>query len=389
MPTELEPPEASGSLVPPKGAVMAVNTLSVTASNEGTKTMLQRLLPALRQVAPEYRQLLICSHANRHLFDHGDEIIEIDLDDGQKLRRIACDQFRVPKLVKSRAHVLLSPVGVGSLHTSMPQIVIVSSHLALPSCNRDAGDDGYSGLHRIYYGAPFRWALRKADAVIGISQFVADGLVSELGIDPEKVSAMPLGVAPPDTAPSLARREPVILFVGTLYGYKDALVLVRAFAQARARLPQQARLVVAGKDHDGQIAALRVAAADAGAQDAVDLTGPVSSEQLDNLYSRASVLVLPSRCEGFGLPVAEAMSRGVPVVVANATSLPELAGDAGILVERGDAAGFADALVEVLTDPRRHREMAERGLARIRDLTWEESARRLRAVLDTVLSRAQ
>jgi glycosyltransferase involved in cell wall biosynthesis len=343
----------------------------------------------LRQVAPEYRQLLICSRANRHLFEYGGEIVEVELQDGQKLRRIALDQFRVPKLVKGRADVLVSPVGVGSLHTTMPQIVIVSSHLALPSCNRDAGDEGYRGLHQIYYGMPFRQSLRKADAVVGISQFVADGLVSELGIDRKKVTAMPLGVAPPDFAPTLEGREPIILFVGTLYGYKDAIVLVRAFAQARGKLPQQARLVVVGKDHDGQIAVLRLAASEAGAQEAVDVMGPVSNEQLESLYARASVLVLPSRCEGFGLPVAEAMSRGVPVIVANATSLPELAGDAGVLVERGDVAGFANALVAVLTDPRRHREMAERGLARIEDLTWENSARRLHSVLNTVLSRAQ
>jgi glycosyltransferase involved in cell wall biosynthesis len=373
----------------PEGAVVAINTLSVTASNEGTKTMLQRLLPALRQEAPHYRQLLICSRANRDLFEHGGEVVEVDLMDGQKLRRIAYDQFRVPRLAKGRADVLVSPVGVGSLHTSMPQVVIVASHLALPSCNRDAGDEGYSGLHKIYYGAPFRQALKHAEAVVGISQFVADALVNELGIDRAKVTAMPLGVAPPAAPPVLEGREPLVLFVGTLYGYKDAIVLVRAFARAKARLPEQARLVVAGKDHDGAIAALRATAAEAGVQDVVDIAGPVSNDELDSLYARASVLVLPSRCEGFGLPVAEAMSRGVPVVVANATSLPELAGEAGILVEPGDVDGFADAIVAVLTDPARHRSMAERGLARIHDLTWEHSARSLREVLDTVLSRAQ
>jgi glycosyltransferase involved in cell wall biosynthesis len=225
--------------------------------------------------------------------------------------------------------------------------------------------------------------------VVGISQFVADSLVSELGIDRRKVSAMPLGVAPPHRAPSLNGREPLVLFVGTLYGYKDAVVLVRAFAQAKSRLPGGAHLVVAGKDHDGAAGGLRVAASEAGVMDAVDVAGPVTDESLESLYSRASVLVLPSRCEGFGLPVAEAMSRGVPVVVANATSLPELAGDAGILVEPGDVGGFADAIVDVLTDPNRHRSMAERGLARINDLTWEKSARRLHGVLNTVLSRAQ
>jgi glycosyltransferase involved in cell wall biosynthesis len=371
---------------PTPGPVVAVNTLSVTASNEGTRTMLQCLLPALERVAPDLTQLLICSRANRHLFDRGGDVLEVRLEDRRTLRRIWCDQVTVPRLIRHRADVLLTPAGVGSLRVSMPQVVIVAAHLALPSCQRVAGADGFTRFQQLYYGVPFRRALAGADAVIGISQFLADGLVTELGTAREKVSAMPLGVTFAPVSHRVGGREPVALFVGTLYGYKDPIVAVRAFGRALPRLPEAARLVIAGKDPGRQIAALRQAAETAGVAHAVDILGPVSDEQLEDLYARASVLILPSRCEGFGLPVAEAMSRGVPVIVARATSLPEVAGDGGILVEPGDVTGFADALVAVLSDPIRHRALADAGLARARELNWDTTAGHLRDALLAVTS---
>jgi glycosyltransferase involved in cell wall biosynthesis len=195
-----------------------------------------------------------------------------------------------------------------------------------------------------------------------------------------------LGVERPGEEPSLEERDPIALFVGTLYGYKDAIVAVRAFGRAKPNLPREARLVVVGRDPDQQTSRLRLAAASSGVGDSVDVTGPVSQETLEDLYARASVFIMPSRCEGFGLPVLEAMSRGVPVVVANSTSLPEVVAGAGILIESGNVEAFADAIVEVLTNSLKHRSMAERGLARARQLSWDASAERLRDVLVKVAS---
>jgi glycosyltransferase involved in cell wall biosynthesis len=370
----------------PDHPVVAVNTLSVSNANEGTRTMLGHLLPALARVAPELRQVLICSRANRALFDGGGEIIEVEVDERQKLRRIYLDQFRVPRLARSRADLLLNAAGVPSLITSLPQVLIVSAHLALPSCARVAGHEGFNRWHRFYYGLPFRLGLRKSRAVLGISSFLADGLVTELGVDRRKVTAMPLGVRPPDRSPRTEGRQPLVLFVGTLYGYKDAVVAVRAFGQAADRLPAGARLAIAGKDFEGQIDRVRQAAADAGVAGTVDVLGAISDAELEDLYGRASALVLPSRCEGFGLPVAEAMSRGLPVIVARATSLPEVVGDAGILVEPGDVPGFAEAMVDVLTDPTRQATMATLGLTRAAELNWDATARCLRDALMAVYS---
>jgi glycosyltransferase involved in cell wall biosynthesis len=366
--------------------VVAVNTLSVTKDNEGTRTMLSQLLPALARVAPEIHLLLICSRDNRILFEGSGEIIEVKVGEKQKLRRIYLDQFRVPRLARGKADLLLMAAGVPSLLTSLPQVLIVSAHLALPSCALVAGHEGFNRWHRFYYGLPFRLGLRRACAVLGISSFLADGLVTELGTDRRKVTAMPLGVRPPDRQPRWEGRDPVVLFVGTLYGYKDVLVAVRAFAQALPHLPAGARLVIAGKDFEGQIDRIHEVAKSAGVTGAVDVLGPVTDAELEHLYRRAAVLVLPSRCEGFGLPVAEAMSRGLPVVVARATSLPEVVGDAGLLVEPGDVGGYAQAMIAVLNEPERRSTMAQLGLARAAALNWDATAKHLRDALVAVYS---
>jgi alpha-1,3-rhamnosyl/mannosyltransferase len=223
--------------------------------------------------------------------------------------------------------------------------------------------------------------------VLAISQFLADGLVTELGLESGKVRAMPLGVEPPVQPSSAEGREPIVLFVGTLYGYKDAMVALRSFAKARPRLPDGARLSIVGKDPDGrQIPLLRVAAARAGIAEDVDIMGAVDDAALESAYRKASVLLMPSRCEGFGLPVAEAMSHGVPVVIADSTSLPEVAAGAGMLVGVGDVEGFSRAMVTLLTDGEHHRRLAERGLARAGQLSWDSSAERLRDTLVSIVS---
>ncbi len=367
-------------------AVVAINTLAVNPSNEGTRTMLTRLLPALRAVDPGLKQLLICSPANRHLFEGIGEVVEVSLREDQIVRRIFNDQIMVPRLVRDSADVLVTPTSVGPLRISIPHVAVVAAHLPLPSCRRLAGKAGLGLVHRMYYGAPFRQYLRGAQQVLGISQFLADGIVKELGIDRAKVRGMPLGVEQSVQPPELTGRSPLVLFLGTLYGYKDALTAVRSFAMARPNLPVGSRLVVAGKDPLGQLPALRQVAKDLGAQMDIEFPGAISDQRRSDLYATASAMLMPSRCEGFGLPVAEAMASGVPVIVADATSLPEVARGAGILVAPGDVGGFADAITAILSDPVFHLDLAVRGLARSRELTWEASAQILRDAIRDALS---
>jgi glycosyltransferase involved in cell wall biosynthesis len=353
--------------------------------------MLTELVPALRRLAPHLDLLLVCHPGNRDLYPDDVEVLEVPLRAGRvgKAQRVLIDLFRVPSIVKGRADVLVTPSNVGPLRCSMPHVAVVAAHLALPSCQQAALPERMPRSKQLYFATVYRRYVRDADLVLGISQFVADGLVAELGLEPAKVRAMPLGVNPPAGGPTLDGREDTILFVGTLYRYKDGDAAIRAFAQARDRLPAGARLVFAGKDFKGEAARLTELARTCGVADAVEVRGSVPFAELEHLFRTAGVLLMPSKGEGFGLPVAEAMGYGLPVIAADATALPGVAGGAAVLVQPGDVDGFAEALIEVLNDPERRRAMAEQGLARAAELSWEAAATVLRDAIDTALATAR
>jgi glycosyltransferase involved in cell wall biosynthesis len=364
---------------------LAVNTLSVTEANEGIRTVLRSLLPALARVAPEIRQLLVCSRTNRSLFDPAADAIEVRVDHSRPVHRILADQLHVPLKIRGRADVLFTPSSVGTLFSPLPQVVFVQHHLALPSCQALAGPRSVSTAHRLYYGPVMRWSLRRADRVLANSQFVAAALVDELKIPAAKVAPMALGVTAPRPMDDPVARDPAVLFVGTLYEYKDAVVAVEAFAQARADLPSGAQLIVVGRDPDGtQAPLLRRAAERAGVAHVVDIRGSVTDEGLRLLYSRASALLMPSRCEGFGLPVLEAMSHGIPVIASDSTALTETTSGAGILVRPGDVEGFASALSAVFNDGQLRADLVAEGYRRAAAMTWDATAERLRRAVEAV-----
>jgi glycosyltransferase involved in cell wall biosynthesis len=116
-------------------------------------------------------------------------------------------------------------------------------------------------------------------------------------------------------------------------------------------------------------------------RDRVDLLGPVDEVSLVDLYRRARLLLFPSRYEGFGFPVLEAMAFGTPVVTSNCSSLPEVAGDAAVLVDPEDIPQMARACAALLGDPVRMQSLVERGRRRVLDYRWEECARQVHAVL--------
>jgi glycosyltransferase involved in cell wall biosynthesis len=114
----------------------------------------------------------------------------------------------------------------------------------------------------------------------------------------------------------------------------------------------------------------------------VEARGHVPRSEVVSLLQRASALVFPSLYEGFGLPPLEAMASGTPVVTSNVSSLPEVAGDAAVLVDPYDPQAIADGIYRVLTDERLRREMVHKGIARAGQFSWEQSARRTHAIYE-------
>ncbi|MGQ9716465.1 MAG: glycosyltransferase family 4 protein [Anaerolineae bacterium] len=228
-------------------------------------------------------------------------------------------------------------------------------------------------------------SVARAERVLADSEATRADLIRLLGVPPEKVEVLYSGVdarfrPEPESGEQERLRtrygldRPYVLSVGTLQPRKNFVRLIRAFA----RLPATGRmLVIAGSRGWLYESVLEEAARH---PDRVRVLGFVEDADLPALYRGADLFVFPSFYEGFGLPVLEAMACGVPVVCSGVSSLPEVAGDAALLVDPEDEEGLSQAMERVLEDEGLRQEMAARGRARAARFTWEQAARRLAAM---------
>jgi len=220
---------------------------------------------------------------------------------------------------------------------------------------------------------------RRADAVVTISRHSAHLIAGTFSVPDDRIFVCPPGAPTWQTlgrAPNVPR-DGYVLFVGTLDPRKNVGSLLDAYALAMSRHPHLPRLVIAGGPAPGSEAwAARWSSAPLAGH--VDYRGYVPDEQREALYAGARLLVLPSLDEGFGIPVLEAMSAGIPVLVSNRGALPEVAGDAGLILDPDDTEAFAASLIQLTTDDELARDMALRSLARARTYTWEAAAAQLR-----------
>ena len=224
---------------------------------------------------------------------------------------------------------------------------------------------------------------RYADVVVTPSEFNAQQLVEVHGLDPDDIRVLPLAVPLAQFSPGPkdlelvdqygVRGRHVILFVGRMAGNKRVDLLVEALSLVQQQVPEAVLLLVG--DHEsnpaiqGNVMRAQARAAELGIAEAVIFTGRV--DELPPYYRLASVYATASLHEGFGVPPIEAMASGVPVVASRATAHPEVIGEAGMLVEPGDARDLADKIVQVLVDDALCGELVRRGLARARGFSLE------------------
>ena len=256
-------------------------------------------------------------------------------------------------------------------HAAMPVVVTVHdvSYARHPEWYPHQRD----WVRRAYY----RLSARRAGAVVTPSHFSASEIEAAYGLTMDRVSVVPMGVEASfgmdrggDEALPAGVREPFALHVGDVHARRNPDVVLRALASLDRRGELPVQLVLAGIDR-GEVEAL---VAEAGAGRVVVL-GSVSEATLLTLYRRAFVLVYPSRYEGFGFPLIEAMAAGLPVMASRAASIPEVAGDAALLVDPEDAGAWADGLVRLLADDAFRADLVSRGRERAALFTWERMAR--------------
>jgi glycosyltransferase involved in cell wall biosynthesis len=228
---------------------------------------------------------------------------------------------------------------------------------------------------------------RRADAVITISEYTAGQIRSKFGVDDDRVTICPVG-APPwepaqDRGPAAGSH---VLFMGTIEPRKNVGTLLRAYAELIARNPDAPPLVLAGRLAPACQPLLDELARPPLAGRVRHL-GYVTEPERERLYRAASILVLPSLDEGFGLPALEAMTIGIPVVVSSRGALPEVVGSAGLIVDAEDVAGLAGAMDRILRDPALARACSVAGIEQAGRFSWDASASRLMQAYVTAVER--
>lgn len=223
---------------------------------------------------------------------------------------------------------------------------------------------------RARFAEQARHAAQRSDMIIAVSAFTASQIVQLLDVDPSRIRVVHHGVHPPPAGLDVIPREPMILSVGAIQRRKNIVRLVEAF---ESTAPEW-KLVLAGSfGFEAEDALTRIERSPR-KQD-IRVLDYVPGDELERLYRRASVFAFPSLAEGFGMPVLDAMARGLPVLTSNVSAMPEVAGDAALLVDPSDVTSIANGLCRLTTNFALREELAEKGLARATKFSWERAVR--------------
>jgi glycosyltransferase involved in cell wall biosynthesis len=350
----------------------------VPGETGGMRVYSSNLIRKLAETSPDLELVVFVGREGAEVaeleFD-GAEVVTIDVSAYPMERRLVAEQRIFPEVVRDHRLDLLhslgtwSPIDVGAASVVTVHDVI---YARFPRMN--------SSTAREDWVAAARPGAQAADRVIAPSEAAATDITSLLGVPRDRIDVIhqagkPLGPATPET--ELREKlglgdAAVVLCVSPRRAHKNTVRLFRAVA--RLEPESSTVLVMPGyptrfeAEIDAEVPRLGIA-------DRVRLPGRVSDEDLEGLYAIASCLVMPSLIEGFGIPVLEAMERGLPVACSTAPSLPEVAGDAARYFDPEDEGEIATAISEVIRDSRLRERLAAAGRERARRFSWERTAR--------------
>jgi glycosyltransferase involved in cell wall biosynthesis len=342
----------------------------------GTETYLRGLVPALARAHPRTRFTVVTTRkgAERLVRDGWTDfcsIVRLPCDEGERVARLRAEQLAYPVMGARRGwDVLHSLASVAPVATATP--TVVSVHDVSFFHHRTFGLATTLGMRGIV-----RAAARRADAVVTVSEASRDDVVATLGIPEDRILVVhngggePPGATAAEPIEELRRRrglDPgarVVLCVAAMRPHKNQALLVRALE----RLPADVVLVLAGHP-EPYVAELEALAAELGVTDRLRLLGYVGGAELEALWATASCAAFPTLGEGFGLPVVEALARGVPVACSDLPVLREVGGALPEYFDPADGESAARAVAAALQRPRGE----PAALARVRRFTWEAAA---------------
>ncbi len=342
----------------------------------GIHTYIQHSLQYLPAADPSLRLTLITAHPPAEL-PPSIEVHRPRWNTDRPARRILWEQLALPAAVwRMRADVLHATAFVAPLLRSRPTVITIYdvSFALFPQFFR--------GFNQTYLRTATRWSARQARRIIVISECARRDVHRLYHVPLDRIDVAYPGVdetlrrADPDRVRDFRRLKNLpdkfLLYLGTLEPRKNLAMLVRAFAQLKHEHPE-ARLVLAGGLGwlaDDMFAAIE----ECGVKDSVQLPGYVAADEKALWYAAATAFVFPSWYEGFGMPPLEAMACGTPVVTSNTASLPEVVGEAGLLLAPDDVSGWSAALKRLWIDAAYRAELATQGVRQAQRFTWQAAS---------------
>jgi glycosyltransferase involved in cell wall biosynthesis len=360
----------------------------------GMEVYARHLIESLTRVRPDLRLTAFVNRnaaAQRGEWNELVPSVTVPVDSRNRAAWVLADQLALPPVAsRKRVDLLHSPANLApALGGRYRRILTVHDliHRTFP--------EAHAGFRARALRVVMPLGIRRSHRLIAISKATRDDLVKLLHEPPEKIDVIPQGLGEAHPELALGQRElrewlgvngqrPIALSVSAKRPHKNLPRLL----EAMAGIPAERRplLVIPGYRtwHEDE---LREQARRLGIEGDVRLLGWVSQAQLEGLYAASSVFVLPSLFEGFGLPVLEAMQRGLPVACSNRSSLPEVAGDAALLFDPERPEEIGSAISRLIEDGAEAERLREAGLEQARRFTWDETARLTAGSYERALSR--
>jgi len=378
---------------------IGINTLYLVSSKSGgAYVYLANFLPALAEVDKKNEYFIFVNPISKDFFHVNQtnfHYILVNAPVDFQPYRVLIENIFIPLLIKKyKIDVFHSPADALPLWIPCKSIMMLRNliyfhfHELYPIKDESILRKLYIFSQLWYYRFATKYSVKRADKVVAVSQNTKKELVSSVGVEKSKVSVVYHGISDvfkkpykPETVKELKAKlgiDRYILYVAALSPYKNHDKIIRAFHILKEEHHIPHKFVAVGSIPSHSHASyLRQLVADLNIESEVLFIDYLPHEQLVFLYRGADAFVFPSSCESFGIPVLEAMACGVPVVASNRSSVPEIVGDAGLIVDPDDANQFANAIESVLFDNELRTSLINKGFARAKQFSWERTAREM------------